>query len=242
MGRDDPAWAVTLTTIASHVAVFPALAMLLRRRWVFEFSVGSFCCLVSLLYHMSEVAGNIFFLTELQWHRLDNIGAIAVFGGLFVYLCDIPADAGHGHQPALAHQLLQFATLFASVIVQEHDPWNETYTFVPIVAFATMPVLSHMAQGRFPRFVWANVAKGFGLVALGAMFFVFGLDDANDPCRVYHGLWHLLAGGGMWWLWQIVPHETAHPLRRGRRPEHLRGDRGGSAALFGGMPSPDPTI
>jgi hypothetical protein len=208
--------------VVSHVAVVPTLASLLRRQWIFEFAVGTFCLAVSLLYHLSECLGEHFFLSELQWHRLDNIGAIAVFGGLFAYLCDVPPDDAsyfgahrNVHQPhrPLAHQLLQFATLFASVIVQERDPWNELYTVAPIVTFALMPLVSHAVQRRLPRYRWAMLFKGFGAVAAGAVFFALGLDDANDPCRVYHGLWHLLGGLGMWWLWQVVPPASSHPRR-----------------------------
>ena len=42
------------------------------------------------------------------------------------------------------------------------------------------------------------------MLGIGVIFFVIGLDDGNDPGRVFHGTWHMLAGSASYWLWRIV--------------------------------------
>ncbi len=57
-------------------------------------------------------------MSEEQWHRLDNVFAIA---GIGVYVLHL---LGNGHARRFV-----YATVFVSVITQEKDPWNVWYTF-----------------------------------------------------------------------------------------------------------------
>ena len=45
---------------------------------------------------------------------------------------------------------------------------------------------------------------GVGTSLCAVPFFVLGLDDANDPYRMFHGLWHIFVGGASYYLWQTV--------------------------------------
>jgi predicted membrane channel-forming protein YqfA (hemolysin III family) len=208
MARADPVWAVVLTTLVSHLSVLPAMRSFVRRRWLFELFVSGFCFMTSFFYHLSECLDTPIFLTPLQWHRLDNIGALAVFGNLFTYLSDVHIPlhlTGVADSTIIVRQCMQYGALFLAILVQEKDPWNEWYTFVPVVLYALFPFVTHLLYGRMPRYKWPVFAGGIGSLLLGVLFFVWGLDDANDPCRVYHGMWHMMAGIGMYHLWRVLP-------------------------------------
>lgn len=215
MGADDPVAAVLLTTVVSHLTIVPALRLMFRRHWYFEAFMGAFCMMTSLLYHLSECVGNHFFLSELQWHRLDNVGAIGSFGALFGYLADVNPHGATDGLHVFLRPLMQYGALAIALITQEKDPWNEAYTFGPILFFALWPLASHLAQGRRPRYRWAVLGKGLGLLFVGIFFFVLGLDDANDPCRIYHGMWHLCTGFALNLLWRVVPVSNRRPALLG---------------------------
>jgi hypothetical protein len=55
-----------------------------------------------------------------------------------------------------------------------------------------------------PPFDMKNALMGFGLLIAAVPFFVAGLDDDNDPYRLYHGCWHLFGGLSAFYLWRVV--------------------------------------
>ena len=58
-----------------------------------------------------------------------------------------------------------------------------------------------------------NVMLGFGLLVVALPFFVAGLDDDNDPFRVFHGMWHLTGGFASLYLWRVVKYPGAVMLQ-----------------------------
>ena len=188
----------------SHVAILPALHQFYRRRWSFEFGVYCFAILTSFMYHTCQAFETRLFLSELQWHRLDNIGALGIFSTIFTYLSVI--------DDPFFENILKYSCFYFALIVQEHSPWNEVFTFIPIMMFAMLPIISHVFyHQKAPHYDWKNFLLAFGCLGSAIPFFVAGLDDANDPFRIYHGMWHLIAGYGCVYMWRIVkqPHATA---------------------------------
>lgn len=209
---DTEAWVLVVTTCLSHISVAPALGFLFKQRWLVEFSVGVFCLVTSVMYHLADCFNRRFFLSELQWHRLDNIAALSAFGVLFTHLADI---GGRHHA---GRQLIALATIFVSMVVQERDPWNEWYTFVPIACFIAIPVAAHAWRLQWPRYRRKLAIRGAVLMLMALAGFVLGLDDRNDRWKLFHGGWHFFGGLAMYDLWRLLPAEpgsTAASKRRG---------------------------
>lgn len=179
---------------------------LIRRRWMFEAAVTMFSIICSFMYHTCQSFDTRVFLTELQWHRLDNIGALTSFGIFWTYLACI--------KDPVVDAYVKYACVFVALLAQEKDPWNEMYTFVPILMFSMIPVVAHVfVHKRRPAYDRNNVVMGFGLLAAALPFFVAGLDDENDPFRIFHGMWHLIGGASSFFLWRVVKQPGAIALQ-----------------------------
>ena len=205
-GRTEHPLLLAMTTVLSHVAMIPSLRFLHQQGFTYELGVSIFATIASFMYHLAESFDATLLLTEGQWHRLDNIGIIGVFGLYFSHLCCL--------RNPIADAALKQATFFVTLVLQEKDPWNEWYTIGPVLGFAVMPITAAAWRWRTPPFNWLEVMFGFGLLTVALPFFVWGLDDQNDPFRVYHAIWHVAGGYGSYRLWQVVPNPVARAARR----------------------------
>lgn len=214
IARNDPAWATFLTCVLSHFAIFPAMRLLIRRNWLYETTISCFAMSCSFMYHTCQAFGVTLFLNELQWHRLDNIGAISTFSMMFTYLSAI-------EDPRLDF-FVKFSGLIVAIVSQEHSPWDITFTAVPVVMYACLPVISYfmfhyrcstggLRSGRWSLmadlqhlYELKSVVLGFGFMACAVPFFIAGLNDAEDPFRIFHGMWHLMGGLSAYYFYRIV--------------------------------------
>jgi hypothetical protein len=207
MPRSEPAAALFVTTVLSHLAIVPTVAQFYRRRWTTEAIMGAFTILASFMYHMSEDFGRSFFLDELQWHRLDNIGALNAFSMMFIYMAQI--------DDPFANTALKWVNFFGIVVVQEGHPWDERYTFGPLIAFALIPVLYNLLWARrVPAYDFGELGVGLASLVVALLFFVKGLDDASDAYRMAHGMWHVACGFSTLRLWRCVRHPTNTAVAR----------------------------
>eukprot|EP00760_Papus_ankaliazontas_P011496 PhM_4_TR14809/c0_g1_i1/m.12994 len=213
-----------ITNVMSNFTVLPTVRLLFRRRWWFESFVVLAGMVTSTLYHASQAAPDVpLFLSELQWHRLDNICGLCCFAVFFLYLCDLRAV----HQAPLRNSL-KFVCVGTAMLAQEKDPWNINYTLFPFLLYAIISVLVVLVlRLSRPQYDGRNLRNGFGLLGVAFLFFIRGLDDATDPGRVYHGTWHMLAGCSSYYLWNIVV------LKENR--EDYRQEQG--SAVVGGVSS-----
>ena len=204
MPNYDDDYIVFFTTVVSHAAIVPACLQLYRRRWMFEFSTAMFAVLTSFMYHFCQAFHTQFYLTELQWHRLDNIGAIACFSCTFIHFCCFKrAEVDMG---------VKYFALFVAILAQERYPWHIEYTVVPVVVFASLPFIVHaLVHRNTPPWDMKELAIAALTLMVAVPFFVMGLDDDNDPFRVFHGMWHLLGGLSMLHMWRVVKTHPSHP-------------------------------
>ena len=56
-----------------------------------------------------------------------------------------------------------------------------------------------------PNYNLNNLAAGCALMLVAFGFFFIGLDDRNDPYRIYHGMWHCTVAWSSYFLWQLHP-------------------------------------
>ncbi|ORC87849.1 uncharacterized protein TM35_000202580 [Trypanosoma theileri] len=190
-GRDDPPWATFLTCCLSHLALFPTMKFLHRQNMLYEFSLSCFAALVSFMYHTSECFHRRLFLSTLQWHRLDNIGAISSITITCLHLSCFESETVMDN--------LKFVFFFATLILQEFDPWNVTYTVLPVFLGALMVLMSHFLKPRRRKcIIRKKFLAGLTSCCFGAVFFSWGLDNRNDPFRIWHGLFHVCMGLGFY--------------------------------------------
>ena len=88
----------------------------------------------SFTYHSldSFVSNGTVLLSEMQWHRLDNIGAGLSLTCLYVYLLGLPYH--------IQNILISLQTIIL-VILQEWQPWLVWTALIPILVIAILSLL-----------------------------------------------------------------------------------------------------
>ncbi|CBZ25352.1 conserved hypothetical protein [Leishmania mexicana MHOM/GT/2001/U1103] len=207
-----------ITTVLSHIALLPTLHFFYRRKYIFELCCASFGFLASFMYHTTESFGTSIFLSEVAWHRLDNVGVISILGIWCVYLCCF-------QNPCVDMSCKCFCIFFTLVVQQKH-PWDVRLTISPILFFTLFPVVKHcFIEQRIPPFCARQLACGVFLFFFATIFFFLGLDSRADRYRMYHGAWHFFGGLSSFFLWEMVktPGCTGNYAVQ-RREYTLRGD------------------
>ncbi|KAJ0409829.1 hypothetical protein P43SY_005723 [Pythium insidiosum] len=175
-----------VVTGITNFCMFPAILQLYRHELVFEAFVGMFTMLTSFMYHVCDSIDGPLWLTEGQWHRLDNIGSIMSFVVWALYLMDL--------RHPIYQRYLQYFFLGVTLVFQEKNPWDEINSVIPIVlAFATL-FTSFVVRGCIPKYDYAQLRRGFLLLGVAVCCFIKGLDDDKDPFRFFHGCWHAFIG------------------------------------------------
>ncbi|KPA73123.1 hypothetical protein ABB37_10104 [Leptomonas pyrrhocoris] len=204
---EDPRWAVFITCVVSHLPMLFTVALLMRRQMRTECVLGFFAVMVSFMYHTCECFHTVLFLSEMQWHRLDNIGAITSVGCSCLHLACLESRG--------MLEYVQSAALFAVIIVQEAAPWDIRYTAAPVGMCVCVPVVSHVLYPRRRQgIVIRRLINGLAACAFGFVFFAIGLDDQHDPFRMFHGLFHVCIGIGVFFFFYCL----RRPVERKRSP------------------------
>jgi len=137
--NNEKFWMALITGFTNFSCV-PALVVLWKRQMNYQFFVGLFTMVTSFMYHfMDSVGWERFFLSELEWHKLDNIGSIICFVMLAVFLADLKDEN--------LEMRINYAALFLVIILQEADPWNLNFTTMPILFFALLVVFMKRRLG-----------------------------------------------------------------------------------------------
>jgi len=201
--NDTEMFFMVITTALTNLSCVPGLMLVYRRKMIHQVFIGLFAALTSFMYHLSEsLDTNDLGLTELQWHKLDNIGSIGCFCSLFVYLMD-------NQDPFLDAQL-NYLSLGIAMILQEANPWNIHYSIGPLLFYIVLFVFFRIFRKNKRGYNYNMFCKGLFIYALAIPCFYFALDEFKDYLRIAHGVWHLFLGWGSFYLWQANsrPHEV----------------------------------
>ncbi|KAG5482099.1 hypothetical protein CUR178_05956 [Leishmania enriettii] len=186
-----------ITTVLSHLTMLPTPYFFYKRNYLFELCCATFALLVSFMYHTTESFNTHLVLTEMEWHRLDNIGAISMMGLWQVYICCF--------QTPLVEMSCKCFCIFFTLIVQQKHPWDMRFTLSPILLFSLFPIVKHcFIEQRLPAICVRQLAWGSFFFSFALVFFVLGLDDDADRYRMYHGAWHFFAGLAFFFFWVMV--------------------------------------
>ena len=201
-----------ITNVLSHIFMCLPIIQLLKRRWTFEACIHCFGILSSFMYHFVQAYqftnGPPFQIEEIQWHFLDNVAVLACFGVWFTYLAAL--------RDPFTDMWIKVSTVMISIIVQVPHPWDVSYTFGPLLLFFMIPVSSCLHKLFIQKQTFSSIYDvrevmiGFGFLFASLFFFVLGLDDGNDPYRVYHGMWHLFGAFPSLRLWRSVKDPIAN--------------------------------
>jgi hypothetical protein len=187
-----------LVTTLTNFTMIPGCIVVWRQKRNFPFFLGWFAMITSFLYHLCDSVEGSLWLTEGEWHRLDNIGAIGCFAVWFVHLANIKDRAIEEH-----FYFLSFALV---LMCQEKDPWNLGFTVGPLVITLLCTVLKWvLVDGALPPFSPYHMKRVLICLGFAGCCFVPALDDENDPYRIFHGFWHFWVGIASYYSWQILP-------------------------------------
>jgi len=184
--------------VLTDIAFLPPLMIMHRYRRHFELYIGVFQLATGFLYNFCNALGVKVFLTELQWHGLNNILTTTYFLLLLIHL-----QANSNPTVDIVLRYAAFTCVWIAQIKDEY--WNPQYTALVVAAFCIMPVCKFGGAMRLPPYDAEKLCKGFIAGAASAICFIVGLDDQMDPFRLFHGLSQALVGLALYYLWQLVP-------------------------------------
>ena len=191
-----------LVSTLTNVAGLPVVYLNLKKGRMFEAVIMFYTFVTSFMYHLCdslELKGDKgLWLSEGQWHRQDNVGAIMCFILLFIYMCDFKNEK-HA-------ELFKYIFLCIVILLQEKSPWYLNFTIGPIVASALVFVLKRIIvdKGAFPTCNPTYLKYAVIIHSIGLVCFARGLDEHTDPYRFFHGMWHMMCGIGGWFDWQLL--------------------------------------
>lgn len=185
---------MVVVSACSNFTSIPLVINCFRHGKPFHGLVFLFSMMCSFLYHLGEIYNHVFYLKYHEWHRLDNVFAIASFALYALYI------TGNSEE-----QELNYLALMVAVLAQEKDPWNISYTVWPIVAFFIIGILVNLVKRKgLPKYNWRAANRGTLFLLIGLVFFVFGLDEETDYLRINHGLWHAFLGVSSWYNFHSI--------------------------------------
>ncbi|CBZ54195.1 conserved hypothetical protein [Neospora caninum Liverpool] len=185
-----------LTTGATNVVLLFGIFRSWQVGLPLDAFVGFAAMVTSVAYHtLQTLEGNdpdafhrAYFLggTESDWHRADNVFAITCMISFFAMPLQFVSP--------IWVLMSRMVPLCVVVITQCLQPWNFAYTMYPIVFFGCGYLVMLVVGGVRPRLQRRACLYSGITFLLAAVFFFFGMDDANDYLRIKHGLWHIFIG------------------------------------------------
>ena len=116
-----------------------------RYRRHFELYIGVFQLVTGFLYNFCNALNVNVFLTELQWHGLNNILTTTYFLLLLIHL--------QANSNPTIDIVLRYAAFTAVWIAQIKDEyWNPKWTGMVVAAFCIMPVCKFGGAMRLPPY------------------------------------------------------------------------------------------
>jgi predicted membrane channel-forming protein YqfA (hemolysin III family) len=193
---------MAIITGMSNITSIPVTILVYRKKNLFTFWIALFSYFTSIFYHVCESLDVIFFLPQLKWHELDNIGAICSLNSLILVLTSYFPDLN-------LQDKLNYFSIFIALICQQKGPWEIQNTLYPIFLFLFIALYDIIKRG-LPKFNRDALFFGGSVLMVAIATFVKGLDDGNDYLRIYHSLWHVSIGVSSFYLYQLQEDNIIH--------------------------------
>ena len=200
---------VTAITNIIFVPLVFRREVLLKRHLSFEAILTLFTLMSSFFYHFCDsmdyedlgpwsTLTNGFFLGKGMWHRLDNIGAILCFIVLLIHFTN--------YKNNVYAQINKFVALWIVILAQNKHPFDLRYTVYPIVFQVLILIVkfSFVDGFQLPTIHVYYAKRSIAWQTAAFFFFALGLNEEEDPYRLYHGLWHTFSGIASVYHWQVI--------------------------------------
>jgi predicted membrane channel-forming protein YqfA (hemolysin III family) len=189
-----------LTFLFTGVTNFMGAPLLVLFFWEgkpLNFFVSFFSFMNSLMYHvLDSFKIQWFFLHIDQWHRMDNIGSA---NNVILFLIHLMENKSTGLDAAL-----MFGSFYGVYVIYERDPWKFDHPGRLLLAIILIGLFQLYRKWRIPSLNRRMLYIGGGTLLFAVVFFIKGLDEATDPCRFFHGMWHFCVAISLTHLWQIL--------------------------------------
>lgn len=188
---------MSLINSMSNIFALPCILYLIKRKNNFGVFISTFTFISSFMYHLCDgLSIKSLVLSESDWHVMDNIGSIGSFNFMIMLVTRTTKDR---------KEKLNFLSLLIAYILQMSDPWNLTFTLLPICIYLILSIyinyiqyIKHDDKEKGER-LWKGliINKDLFLKAglsflLALVFFVIGLNEHYDYLRIAHSFWHVI--------------------------------------------------
>jgi hypothetical protein len=101
---------------------------------------------------------------------MDNVFTISSIELMGLFLCGTLHDKSH---------FIEYSALINTIIIQEKDPWNFTYSVVPIVFYLLLGIFLRIYNHKKLRVIYErrNFYMALIFLTIGILFYLDGLDD-----------------------------------------------------------------
>ena len=188
---------MAIINTGSNLGAIPIIMLLIKRRDDFEIFLAFLTLIASLMYHFCDGLDINLYMTELEWHLLDNIGSICSVCCLMIAVSNMSEKLKHK---------LRFLVLLVVILMQFSDPWNIVNTIIPPVIFLLIFIytryndFSMKIKTENKRKIKNLYIKGIIVLPIAFFCFVFGLDEDKDYMRIHHSLWHILVSYSTYYI------------------------------------------
>ena len=213
---DRDKWVTFFLAVGSDFALVPSLYVTARNRKHFEVFVGFSAICTGFLYNACDALDVSLFLTKDEWHKINNVMAITYCALLAVYLmCNSSNDW---------NTLLRYNAFGCVTIAQVRDGfWMERsqWSLLVITFYAMLPIVKFLRLRQIPAYRRKKTKRGLLCAFAAAIFFAMGLDENNDPFRLWHSVAHVFMGLTLYHLWGIAPSVDGRHGRRKRKNDRI---------------------
>jgi hypothetical protein len=187
-----------------HLLSIPTICLLRNRNHVFEYLCAATLAIASFMYHFQECLDVMIIMSDVQWHKIDNIFTITGLNNITLSLCNLER-----------HEVLnyKYVSFMVVIIFQEIDPWNLKNTVYPSLMFFYLSLYFLLYKG-LPKYNFYNLKRGIIILFCAFAFFTKALNEDTDYMRLFHWIWHMFCCLSVFFLFQLKEDQTYFPIEQ----------------------------
>jgi len=200
----------------SNLSGIPCIIALMKYNKDMDIFIGILSFISSTMYHICDGLDVDFYMTEGEWHQIDNISSICCMIGFIINLSYVSKRL---------KTKLKYIALIIMIILQFADPWNLWNTVVPITIATLFTIFTILIYSKEYRNVSKQIKgsekvlidedkvkiyerRGIIIFPIALFAFFMGLDEHSDYMRLYHSLWHILIGYSTFYIGQVSEYRS----------------------------------
>lgn len=157
----------------------------------------------AFFYNLTNSYGIVLFLSEIAWHKINNVVSTTYLCLLLIHLTGIESKDTNTILSYLA-----FTLIWVAQLKDEYWMDNSMYTVLVVIFFSLLPFVKHISiflkKKELPPFNFKYLTFGSICGFIASVCFLLGLNSDRDWLRHWHGLSHLFFGGCLYYLWGVL--------------------------------------